>query len=78
MLPFGSAGPVLHNLLVFGPLVLEPYLHLEIGERERGGVKSGHVSTQVPTRVLPLGGVLHTNMSIDYMQESYWTSCNQF
>lgn len=48
VLPFRSTGPVLHYLLVFGPLVLEPYLHLKIEEEERKGVKSGHIPTQVP------------------------------
>lgn len=32
MLSLGSTRPVLHDLLVFGALVLEPYLHLEVGE----------------------------------------------
>lgn len=35
MLSFRSAGPVLHDLLVFGSFVLEPYLHLENKEKER-------------------------------------------
>lgn len=52
MLPFGSTGPVLHNLLVFGPLVLEPYLHLKMEEKERKGVKNRHIATQVPARYL--------------------------
>lgn len=30
-----SAWPVLHDLLVFGSLVLEPYFHLKDKERER-------------------------------------------
>lgn len=38
MLSLGSTRPVLHDLLVFGALVLEPYLHLEVGEGENGGV----------------------------------------
>lgn len=50
MLPFRSTGPVLHNLLVFGPLVLEPYLHLKIKGKERKGVKKGHIPTQIPAR----------------------------
>lgn len=29
MLSLGSAGPVLHDLLVFGSFVLEPYFDLE-------------------------------------------------
>ncbi len=33
-----STGPVLHDLLVFGSLVLEPYFHLE--EKERGRVNN--------------------------------------
>lgn len=30
MLSFRSARPVLHDLLVFGSFILEPYLHLDI------------------------------------------------
>lgn len=32
VLSLGSTRPILHNLLVFGALVLEPYLHLEVDE----------------------------------------------
>lgn len=45
---FKSTGPVLHDLLVFGPFVLEPYFHLKEKERER-------VNSQVVMYDLVLG-----------------------
>lgn len=40
MLSFRSARPVLHDLLVFGSFILEPYLHLDIDLKKKKTNKS--------------------------------------
>lgn len=47
VVPLRSTGPVLHDLLVFGSFVLEPYFHLEDEERGNSRCDSRHSTAKM-------------------------------
>ena len=67
VLPFGSTGAILHDLFVFGTLVLEPYLHLETKERWQS-LHTSHVCTINWSAV---------KLSLNKVFSLFWRSLNQ-
>lgn len=68
MFAFRSTWPILHDLLVFGALVLEPYLHLEVDEGKTVVLQTlgGHVSNQL---LLPWGKLVIFFYSLNFTKK---------